>query len=89
MFISIFMRVLVFVFKLIIVRILSLKEGNFGENFVYGIGIFCKYMYEYFYIVFLFYIKCNEIMLFNMNFVDKLYIIIINIGNSLKWEKIY
>lgn len=37
------MRVLVFVLKSIIVRILSSKEGNSGENPAYGIGISCKY----------------------------------------------
>lgn len=66
-----------------------LKRGNSGENPLYGIGISCKYMHVYLYIVSLLHIKCHEIMLFNRSSADKLHITIINTGNSSKWEKIY
>lgn len=66
------------------------KKGKFQEkSIVYGMGIICKYMYEYFYIVFLLFIKFYEIMLFNRSFIDKLYIIciFININYSLNWKE--
>lgn len=79
MFTSIFMRVLVFVLKSIIVRILSSKEVNSGENPAYGIGISCKYMHVHLYIVPLLHIKYHEIMLYNRSSADKLHITVINI----------
>lgn len=89
MFTSIFMRVLVFVLKTIIVRILSSKDGNSGENPAYGIGISCKYMHVHLYIVPLLHIKYHEIMLYNRSSADKLHITVINItAHSSKWGKI-
>lgn len=86
---SIFMRVLVFVLKSIIVRILSSKEVNSGENPAYGIGISCKYMHVHLYIVPLLHIKYHEIMLYNRSSADKLHITVINItAHSSKWGKI-